>query len=282
MQPINCIQGKNYLRYIVKLSDGNIVEFSDNTRTSRKEHWVICIPTQIGCPVGCFMCGSWQIPFKRSLKFEEMKELAEYAIKQQSLKPADSKNFYISFLGIGEPAHNLQQVGQVIKYFHDKYGCKMVISSVGIADNCMELLQLVSYCKIGLQFSLLGFTDQERQFSVKPHQHLLSLTQIADIGVEYFNSTGNKCYLDFLIKENHNGKIPICVDSLSRIFSPKDYFHFSVNVGAQLGNSPNYKPPQSEVADKLFSALIMAGFESSYHRPLGVDNGCGIINQTIH
>ena len=199
MQPINCIQGKNYLRYIVKLSDGNIVEFSDNTRNLREEHWVICIPTQIGCPVGCFMCGSWKIPFKRSLKFHEMKWLAEYAIQKQNLKPADSKNFCISFLGIGEPAHNVQEVGQVIKYFHDNYQYKMIISSVGITDNYMELFQLVSYYKIGLQFSLLGFTDQERKESVKPHQHLLSLAQIAKIGVEFFYSTGNKCFLDFLV-----------------------------------------------------------------------------------
>jgi len=281
MELLEVIKGKLYLRYIVKLDDGNIVEFSDNTRNSREKHWVICIPTQIGCPVGCFMCGSWQIPYKRSLTAKEMESLVKFAVSKQQLHPSESKLFAISFLGIGEPTFNAREVILAIDLFVKNWSfAKIIISSVGI-NNSKVIELLINSAKkheIGFQFSLLGFTDEERRKSVKLQQsQLLTLEEMAEIGRRFHSLTQRKMYLDLLVKEEHQNQIDSGVVNLSKIFKPVSSFHISINVGAQLGNPPEFTPPASSLSEQWYKLLKANGFEVSYHRPLGVDNGCGII-----
>ena len=84
-------------------------------------------------------------------------------------------------------------------------------------------------------------------------------------------------YLDLLVKEEHQNQIDSGVVNLSKIFKPVSSFHISINVGAQLGNPPEFTPPASSLSEQWYKLLKANGFEVSYHRPLGVDNGCGII-----
>ncbi|MBU1130622.1 hypothetical protein KJ840_00625 [Patescibacteria group bacterium] len=284
MQIIKLIHGNEYERYVVRLGDGNVVEFSDNTRSLRDKHWVVCIPTQIGCGVRCYMCGSNQIDFKRSLLSREMLNLVELAVGRQGISPDNSEFFAVSFLGIGEPTLNINEVLSAMALLEKNWpAVRMIISSAGV--NCRQsislLLQAASRHNLGLQFSLLGFTDKERMASVKSNIKLITLSRIAEIGREFHSITGRKLYLDLLVKPEHRGKIGLGEEELGKIFTPAEYFHISVNIGSKFGNAPGFSPPSSDLVRKWFIALKQKGFEVAYHAPLGTNdvgnNGCGIV-----
>ena len=145
-------------------------------------------------------------------------------------------------------------------------------------------MKLAVKYKAGLQFSLLNSNNTKRGKNVKPGlmNRLASLEMIANIGKKYYKATGDKLYLDFLVKESDKENPKKVADELNNIFYPVDCFHISINIGAKLGNSPQYLPPPREVAEKLFLHLQQHGYEVTFHEPLGVDNGCGIITQTNH
>jgi len=75
----------------------------------RPEKFIVCIPTQIGCPIHCKFCNA--APFKRNLTFDEICLLIDHLKTfKRSQQPA-----LLSFMGVGEPSLNLKTVKRVIK-----------------------------------------------------------------------------------------------------------------------------------------------------------------------
>ncbi len=108
-------------RLLVKLHDGQMVESVLLPRGG------LCISTQVGCAVGCVFCMSGRDGLIRQLGSAEIVAQVVLARKRRAVSK-------VVFMGMGEPAHNLDNVLEAIDVLgtHGNIGHKnLVLSTVG-------------------------------------------------------------------------------------------------------------------------------------------------------
>jgi 23S rRNA (adenine2503-C2)-methyltransferase len=115
--------GKNneVARLLVKLNDGQMVESVLLPRGG------LCVSTQVGCAVGCTFCMSGRDGLQRQLGSAEI--LAQVVLARK--RRAVSK---VVFMGMGEPAHNLDNVLEAIDVLGTQGNIahkNLVLSTVG-------------------------------------------------------------------------------------------------------------------------------------------------------
>jgi len=114
----------------------------------RPKKFIICIPSQIGCPIQCKFCKAPS--FRRNLTINEIQRLIDYLLRFNKEK----KPVLLSFMGVGEPSLNLDAVGKVIK--ENKFA-KYAISTCGYNPLVFEIDP-----KIKIQVSLNAPTEEIR------------------------------------------------------------------------------------------------------------------------
>lgn len=108
-------------RLLVKLNDGQLVESVLLPRDG------VCISTQVGCAVGCVFCMTGKSGLIRQLGSAEM--VAQVALARR-IRPVKK----VVFMGMGEPAHNLDNVLEAIDLLGTDGGIghkNLVLSTVG-------------------------------------------------------------------------------------------------------------------------------------------------------
>lgn len=100
---IECIDssdGGTAVKYLFRLSDGNLVE----TVLMRHEYGAsVCVSTQAGCSMGCKFCRSGRLRRIRNLTAGEIVQQVLYINREAPLSG-------ISVMGIGEPLDNFENV----------------------------------------------------------------------------------------------------------------------------------------------------------------------------
>jgi len=120
-------------RLLVKLSDGQMVESVLLPRGG------LCVSTQVGCAVGCVFCMSGRAGLLRQLGSAEIVAQVVLARKRRAVSK-------VVFMGMGEPAHNLDNVLEAIDVLgmQGNIGHKnLVLSTVGdlrVFERLMESL----------------------------------------------------------------------------------------------------------------------------------------------
>ncbi|MHA1866000.1 MAG: NUDIX domain-containing protein [Candidatus Heimdallarchaeaceae archaeon] len=156
---------KTNLQIVEKIDSNNTTE--DRTikylfQTQNKEFFeavlifedtlTLCTSCQIGCPVKCVFCRTGQDKFVRNLTADEIVEqvrLIEKDIKR--------KIQVVSYMGMGEPLLNLDNVIESMKRLKRKYK----LSTIGIPGKITQLMK--TDIPIQLYFSLHSPTETERR-----------------------------------------------------------------------------------------------------------------------
>ena len=108
-------------RLLVELADGQTVESVLLPRDG------LCVSTQVGCAVGCLFCMTGRDGLQRQLGSAEI--VAQVALARR-LRPVRK----VVFMGMGEPAHNLDNVLEAIELLGTAGGIghkNLVFSTVG-------------------------------------------------------------------------------------------------------------------------------------------------------
>ncbi len=108
-------------RLLVELIDGQTVESVLLPRDA------LCISTQVGCAVGCVFCVTGREGLKRHLGSAE---IVAQVVLARSLRPVTK----VQFMGMGEPAHNMDNVLEAIALLGTEGGIghkNLVFSTVG-------------------------------------------------------------------------------------------------------------------------------------------------------
>ena len=113
--------GENVARLLVELADGQMVESVLLPRGG------LCVSTQVGCAVGCVFCMSGRAGLLRQLGSAEIVAQVVLARRRRAVRK-------VVFMGMGEPAHNLDNVMEAIELMgtQGNIGHKnLVLSTVG-------------------------------------------------------------------------------------------------------------------------------------------------------
>jgi len=139
------------------LSDGNIIE---SVLIPEKNHWSICVSSQVGCSMGCTFCYTATMGFIRNLELSEIISQVLYPI--HAYPERHFRN--VVFMGMGEPLLNYENVIEAIRIMTDHEGpCiskrRITLSTCGIIP---ALKSLGKNTQIGLAVSLNAATNVVR------------------------------------------------------------------------------------------------------------------------
>ena len=114
------------------LEDGLFIE---SVLIPGKNHWTVCVSTQVGCQMGCAFCMTGRQGFRRNLL---PSEITGQITKLQSGMPEGEDIKNIVMMGMGEPLANYENTIKAIRIITSEIGFgfshrKVTVSTCGLA-----------------------------------------------------------------------------------------------------------------------------------------------------
>src|SRR6478672_316152 len=178
-------------RLLVGLADGRSVEAVLLPRGG------LCVSSQVGCAVGCVFCSTGMGGLERQLGSAEI--VAQVALARR-LRPVTK----VVFMGMGEPAHNLDNVMEAIELLGSagNIGHKnLVFSTVG-DPRAFERLPL-GRVKPALALSLHS-TDAALRARLLPRAPAIAPAELVALGDDYARATGYPMQVQWTLLDGVN------------------------------------------------------------------------------
>lgn len=255
------LAGDGAERLLVRLSDGQEVESVLLPRDG------LCISSQVGCAVGCVFCMTGQGGLVRQLGSAEM--VAQVVLARQR-RPVRK----VVFMGMGEPAHNLEQVIEAIELLGTagNMGHKnLVFSTVG-DPRVFEQLPRASV-KPALALSLHTTKPSLRE-ELLPRAPRLTPEALVAAGETYARATGYPVQYQWTLMEGVNdGEDEI--EGIVRLLSGKYGVLNMIPYNTIDGLS--YRRPTPERAKAIARTLLQRGVLTKLRDSAAqdVEGGCG-------
>lgn len=251
-------------RRVVALADGQLVE-SVHMPPGRTP--ALCVSTQVGCAVGCVFCMTGTTGLIRQLGSAEI--VAQVALARQH-RPVQR----VVFMGMGEPAHNLDNVLEAIELLGTagNIGHKnLVFSTVGDPRVFEALPQ--GRVKPALALSLHS-TRAELRARLLPRAPRMSPEELVDAGERYARASGYPIQYQWTLLEGINDGDDE-VDGIVRLLHGK-YAILNLIPYNTVDELP-FKRPSWEQAADMARRLHRKGILTKLRQSAGqdVEGGCG-------
>jgi 23S rRNA (adenine2503-C2)-methyltransferase len=248
-------------RLLVELADGQTVESVLLPRDG------LCISSQVGCAVGCVFCMTGRDGLVRQLGSAEM-------VAQVALARARRPVKKVVFMGMGEPAHNLDNVLEAIELLGTagNIGHKnLVFSTVG-DPRVFERLPL-GRVKPALALSL-HTTKADLRTRLLPRAPRLSPEELVDLGEIYARRTGYPIQYQWTLLEGINDTEEE-LDGIVRLLAGKYGVLNMIPFNAVEGL--DFQRPSWDKAAAIAGSLHRRGVLTKLRQSAGqdVDGGCG-------
>ena len=248
-------------RLLVALADGQTVESVLLPRGG------LCVSTQVGCAVGCVFCMTGQGGLLRQLGSAEI--VAQVALAR-TLRPVKK----VVFMGMGEPAHNLDAVLEAIDLLGTggAIGHKnLVFSTVGDARAFERLPQ--QRVKPALALSLHS-TKAELRAQLLPRAPRIAPAELVEAGERYARATGYPVQVQWTLIEGVNDGDDE-VEGIATLLAGKFALMNLIPCNAVPGLP--YARPSWERAAQMARTLHRRGVLTKLRHSAGqdVDGGCG-------
>ena len=248
-------------RLLVELADGQTVESVLLPRDG------LCVSTQVGCAVGCVFCMTGRDGLLRQLGSAEI-------VAQVVLARARRVVRKVVFMGMGEPAHNMDNVLEAIELLGTSgaIGHKnLVFSTVG-DRRVFERLPLGSV-KPALALSL-HTTNAELRLRLLPRAPRIEPAELVELGERYARATGYPIQYQWTLLEGINDSDEE-MDRLAGLLAGK---HAMMNfIPFNTVDGLDFKRPAWEHAAALAGKLHQRGIVARLRDSAGqdIDGGCG-------
>ncbi len=271
-------------RLLVELADGQAVESVLLPRDG------LCVSTQVGCAVGCVFCMSGRDGLLRQLGSAE---IVAQVVLARSLRAVRK----VVFMGMGEPAHNLDNVLEAIELLGTAgaIGHKnLVFSTVG-DRRVFERLPL-GRVKPALALSLHS-TRAELRARLLPRAARMAPDELAALGEHYARATGYPIQYQWTLLEGVNdgddeldGIVSLLAGKHAMMnlipynavagpaLSPRGFgLDIAAPAASQPGGKLAWRRPSWERAIAFARSLNRRGILTRLRRSAGqdVDAGCG-------
>ncbi|MBF0397884.1 MAG: 23S rRNA (adenine(2503)-C(2))-methyltransferase RlmN, partial [Desulfobacterales bacterium] len=187
-------------KYLFTLDDGNHIE---SVLIPEKEHYTLCISSQVGCAQGCKFCLTAKIGFIRNLKQSEIISQVR-DIQEDINNPSELTN--IVFMGMGEPLSNYKNVIGAINIFTDSdFGMRfsnrrITVSTAGLVS---ILPNLGKDTKVNLAISLNASNNNIRN-TLMPINLRYPIEKLIDSCKNYSLSPRKRITFEYVLIKNIN------------------------------------------------------------------------------
>jgi len=248
-------------RLLVELADGQAVESVLLPRGG------LCVSTQVGCAVGCVFCMTGRDGLLRQLGSAEI--VAQVALAR-TLRPVHK----VVFMGMGEPAHNLDNAIEAIELLGHEgaIGHKNIVFSTVGDLRVFERLPL-GKVKPALALSL-HTTKPGLRAELLPRAPRLAPAELVDLGERYARATGYPIQYQWTLLEGINDgddEVEGIVALLKGKYAIMNMIPYNHIDGL------DFRRPSVERAAAMARALHQRGVLTKLRQSAGqdVEAGCG-------
>lgn len=249
------------LRMLVELADGQMVE------SVLLPNDGVCVSTQVGCAVGCVFCQTGQDGLLRQLDSMEIVAQVVLARARRTVKR-------VVFMGMGEPAHNLDNVLEAIELLGTAGGIghkNLVFSTVGDRRVFERLPR--GPVKPALALSLHS-TDAALRARLLPKAPRIDPAELVELADDYARATGYPIQYQWTLLDGVNDSAAE-LDSLVRLLKGKYAVMNFIPYNAVAGLA--FRRPAAERAEAMSLHLYRHGILTKLRQSAGqdIDGGCG-------
>jgi 23S rRNA (adenine2503-C2)-methyltransferase len=248
-------------RLLVGLADGQTVESVLLPRDG------LCISSQVGCAVGCLFCMTGRSGLLRQLGSAEMVAQVVLARRRRPVKK-------VVFMGMGEPAHNIDNVLEAIELLGTAGNVahkNLVFSTVGDARVFERLPQ--GRVKPALAVSL-HTTKADLRERLLPRAPRMTPGELVERSEAYARATGYPIQYQWTLLEGINDGDDE-VDAVARLLHGR-YGVLNL-IPFNSGEGLEFRRPSWERAAAIARTLHRRGILAKLRQSAGqdVDAGCG-------
>ena len=252
-------------RLLIELNDGQAVESVLLPRGG------LCVSTQLGCAVGCVFCMTGREGLLRQLGSAEI--VAQVALARALSHPVRSIKKVV-FMGMGEPAHNLDNVIEAIELLGTAGGIghkNLVFSTVGDLRVFEELPRMI--VKPALALSLHS-TRPVLRAKLLPRAPRIAPAELVELGEGYARATGYPIQYQWTLLDGINDSDEE-IDGIVRLLRGKYALLNMIPYNSVDGL--DFKRPSRERAEAIARTLQARGVLTKLRQSAGqdVDAGCG-------
>ncbi|HJV27201.1 MAG TPA: RNA methyltransferase [Aromatoleum sp.] len=256
-------------RLLVDLADGQAIESVLLLRDG------VCVSSQVGCAVGCTFCMTGRDGLLRQVGSAEIVAQVVLARARRPVKK-------VVFMGMGEPAHNIDNVLEAIDLLGTEGGIghkNLVFSTVG-DRRVFERLPL-GRVRPALALSLHTTRPQLRE-QLLPRAPRIEPAELVELGEAYARATGYPIQYQWTLLEGVNDsddEIEGIVRLLAGKYAIMNMIPFNTVEGSE------FRRPAREHADAIAARLQGRGILTKLRQSAGqdVDGGCGQLRaRAIH
>ncbi|MDD5384935.1 MAG: RNA methyltransferase [Gallionella sp.] len=248
-------------RLLVELRDGQMVESVLLPRGG------LCVSTQVGCAVGCVFCMSGRAGLLRQLGSAEIVAQVVLARKRRAVSK-------VVFMGMGEPAHNLDNVLEAIELLgtQGNIGHKnLVFSTVGDP----RVFERLSHETVKPALALsLHTTDAALRASLLPRAPQIAIEELVERGEAYARATGYPVQYQWTLIEGVNdsdAEVERIAQLLSGKYTIMNFIPFNEVDGL------DYRRPSPERIASMVQFLKQHGILAKIRDSAGqeIEGACG-------
>jgi 23S rRNA (adenine2503-C2)-methyltransferase len=190
-------------KYLFRLWDKNYIE---SVLLPEKEHYTLCISTQVGCAQGCAFCLTASGGFVRHLSSGEIVSQIIDIRKDLKIRNEDKKITNIVLMGMGEPLANYENVIQALDVITDPdcglniISRRVTLSTAGIIPKINELGR---NSDINLAISL-NATDNTTRSRLMPINRKYPLEQLLEACQQYPLPRRKKITFEYILIKDVN------------------------------------------------------------------------------
>lgn len=248
-------------RLLVELADGQSVESVLLPRDG------VCVSTQVGCAVGCLFCMTGRDGLLRQLGSAEIVAQVVLARARRTIKR-------VVFMGMGEPAHNLDNVLEAINLLGTAGGIghkNLVFSTVGDRRVFERLPQEV--VKPALALSLHS-TNAELRARLLPKAPRIDPAELVELAEQYARRTGYPVQYQWTLLDGINDSDEE-MDGIVRLLTGKYAIMNLIPYNATEGEG--FRRPPRERSEAMVRILHQRRILTKLRNSAGqdIDGGCG-------
>ena len=248
-------------RLLLELADGQSIESVLLPREG------LCVSTQVGCAVGCVFCMTGREGLRRQLGSAEIVAQVALARARRSVRK-------VVFMGMGEPAHNMDSVLAAIELLGTAGGIghkNLVFSTVGDRRVFERLPQ--GRVKPALALSL-HTVRAELRARLLPQAPRLDPAELVALGEAYARATGYPIQYQWTLLAGINDgdeELQALVGLLKGKYAVMNFIPYNAVAGLP------FRRPSRERAVDMARHLLQHGILAKLRQSAGqeIDAGCG-------
>jgi 23S rRNA (adenine2503-C2)-methyltransferase len=257
-------------KLLFRLPDGHTVE---SVLIPERDHYTLCVSSQVGCAQGCRFCLTGQGGLSRNLTSSEIAGQV-WEVRKRLADPARLTN--LVFMGMGEPLANYGAVVQAIEVLtNSDWGMKfatrrVTVSTAGLVP---RLLDLGRDTRINPAISLNAVDDAMRS-ELMPINRKYPIAALLDACRQYPLVRGRKLTFEYILFKELNDH-PEQARKLAKLLAPLkakiNLIPFNPYSGSVL------QRPSEERIQAFQAVLIEKHFTSvvRYSKGLDIMAACG-------